>query len=172
MDTNLALHDKLKQLRLQNNYSQNQIAEHLNISRQAVSQWERGIACPDIENITLLCKLYNISIDQLIGNSPDVEHTSKLDHCESHAFSISHETGLLTTDFLCFAVLLTISAQFPFLGIIVPILIRVWQKRHNKKQPFIFILCILCFIFSTYNTYAMISHLLFDIGTPTITPIP
>ncbi|EGO8651623.1 TPA: helix-turn-helix transcriptional regulator [Enterococcus faecalis] len=50
--------------RLQNGFSQNSLAEHLNISRQAISKWEQGICLPDIENIILLSQLYNITLDE------------------------------------------------------------------------------------------------------------
>lgn len=50
--------------RIKNGYSQSSLAEQLNISRQAVSKWERGIGLPDIENIILLSKLYNITLDE------------------------------------------------------------------------------------------------------------
>lgn len=49
-----------------NGFSQNDLATYLNISRQAISKWERGICLPDIENIILLVMLYNISLDNFI----------------------------------------------------------------------------------------------------------
>lgn len=168
MNAHLTLHEKLKYLRVQNNLSQNAIADYLNISRQAVSQWERGITYPDIENITMLCKLYNISIEQLLDSNQDISCNPK--SVESNS-SISQQPKTFSIEFLCLAVILTLSAQFPFLGIIVPILVVAWQKKYKKRYYFIYILCIFCFIFSMYNTYAMISHLFFDIGSATITPM-
>lgn len=49
-----------------NGFSQNDLATYLNISRQAISKWERGICLPDIENIIILVRLYNISLDNFI----------------------------------------------------------------------------------------------------------
>jgi transcriptional regulator with XRE-family HTH domain len=50
--------------RIKNGFSQNSIAKYLNISRQAISKWEQGICLPDIENIILLSRLYNITLDE------------------------------------------------------------------------------------------------------------
>ena len=49
---------KLKKVREEKGFTQAEIAEYLGLSRQAISQWERGIAYPDIDNLMLLCKLY------------------------------------------------------------------------------------------------------------------
>ena len=54
-------------LRKQHGLSQEQLAEKLEVSRQAVSKWERGEASPDIENLSSLAKLYGITIDELVN---------------------------------------------------------------------------------------------------------
>ena len=64
-----SINSKLKELRIESNYSQAFVAEYLNISRQAISNWENGKSAPDLDNIVLLAKLYNISTDELLGNA-------------------------------------------------------------------------------------------------------
>ena len=59
--------NRLQKLRKEKGYSQEQLAEHLGISRQAVSKWERAEASPDTDNLIELAKLYNVSIDILLG---------------------------------------------------------------------------------------------------------
>lgn len=61
--------DKLIALRKKNNLTQESLAEKLNISRQAVSKWESGTSMPDMEKITLLCKVLNCNLDELIDDS-------------------------------------------------------------------------------------------------------
>lgn len=63
MDTTIS--DKLLALRKQNGLSQEELAEKLGISRQAISKWERAEASPDTENLIALAKIYNISLDKL-----------------------------------------------------------------------------------------------------------
>lgn len=58
--------EKLKQCRTENNLSQENVAEQLNVTRQAVSKWERGINEPDIETIIRLSDMYKVTIDQLL----------------------------------------------------------------------------------------------------------
>ena len=70
--------DKLAKLRRGNNMSQEQLAELLGVSRQAVSKWESGNSMPDMEKIMQLCKILNCSLDELVddvacGNSKIVE---------------------------------------------------------------------------------------------------
>lgn len=67
MDTKFA--DRLIKLRKEHGYSQDDLAEKLNVSRQAISKRERGEALPDTENLIELAKLYNISLDELVGLS-------------------------------------------------------------------------------------------------------
>lgn len=59
---------KLKDLRRQANMSQEKMAEKLRVSRQAVTKWETGVGVPDIENVKAIASLFDISIDELLGN--------------------------------------------------------------------------------------------------------
>jgi len=65
MDYKIA--DKLIELRRNHGYSQDQLADRLFISRQAVSKWERAESLPDTENLIALSKLYGVSIDELLN---------------------------------------------------------------------------------------------------------
>lgn len=60
------LAENLVLLRKNNNFTQDDIAEKMYVSRQAVSKWERGESIPDIETIKALSDLYGITIDDLI----------------------------------------------------------------------------------------------------------
>ena len=57
---------KLKSLRNQTNMTQKDLADKLNISRQAVKKWEKGVGLPDIENLTKISYVFNTTIDQLV----------------------------------------------------------------------------------------------------------
>jgi transcriptional regulator with XRE-family HTH domain len=58
----------LRNLRKKNGYTQEKLSLELKVSRQTISNWERGISLPDIENISLLSKFYNVPIGYLLGN--------------------------------------------------------------------------------------------------------
>lgn len=62
----MEISERLQQLRKKENYSQEKLAELLGISRQAVSKWESGQGCPDIDNIIKLTEIYHVSADYLL----------------------------------------------------------------------------------------------------------
>lgn len=64
------LANKLYELRKVSGLSQEEFAEKLNVSRQAVSKWERGETLPDTDNLITIAKLYGISLDELISHNP------------------------------------------------------------------------------------------------------
>ena len=59
--------DVLLQLRTQKGYSQDELAEQVFVTRQAVSRWENGETVPGTETLKLLSKLFNVSINTLLG---------------------------------------------------------------------------------------------------------
>ena len=78
MQNNTELSERLRQFRKNAGLSQEQLAEALDISRQAVSKWESGTTSPDIHNIIQLGKLYGVSTDSiLLGESPAPQKEEK-----------------------------------------------------------------------------------------------
>ncbi len=59
--------EKLKSLRKQKEISQEQLAEKLHVSRQAITKWESGNGIPDIENLIAISSLFNESLDSLLS---------------------------------------------------------------------------------------------------------
>ena len=60
--------EKLVVMRKKNNMSQEQLADRLNVSRQAVSKWESGNSVPDMTKIMELCKILNCSLEELVDD--------------------------------------------------------------------------------------------------------
>lgn len=60
---------KISEFRKDSNMTQMELAERLNISFQAVSNWERGNSMPDISKLPELAELFGISIDELLGKN-------------------------------------------------------------------------------------------------------
>lgn len=58
---------RIKELRLKNSLSQNELAEKVIITPQAVSKWERGISLPDITMIQKLSEIFDVSISYLLS---------------------------------------------------------------------------------------------------------
>ena len=66
---------KLVSLRKQKGITQMELAEKLNVSRQAISRWEVGLAVPTTDNLKVLSELYGVSIDYLLNDA--AENVSK-----------------------------------------------------------------------------------------------
>ena len=57
----------LKELRHKANITQEQLADQLSLSPQAVSRWENGLAMPDISNLPKIALFFGVSVDFLLG---------------------------------------------------------------------------------------------------------
>ena len=64
----------LSALRQYHKYSQEEVAEKVGVSRQAVAKWESGETVPDILNCNALAELYDVSLDSLIHYDQEKEH--------------------------------------------------------------------------------------------------
>ena len=82
----MLLGEKLRKLRIARQLSQEQLADKLQVSRQAISKWELGESIPDTENLILLSKFYGVSIDYLLLNELNI--SSELETKRSRSFPI------------------------------------------------------------------------------------
>ncbi len=62
----MTIGEKIAKLRIKNNITQEQLADELNVSRQAISRWEINLTLPQIDKIIQLCKFFNITTDELL----------------------------------------------------------------------------------------------------------
>lgn len=67
-------YEKLRDLRIQSNMSQEQLAELLHVTRQTVSKWEQGVNQPDIYTLKQYASIFNVSLDELIGDGINVKN--------------------------------------------------------------------------------------------------
>lgn len=68
----MSLAEKLVSLRKRAGLTQLDLAEKLNVSRQAISRWEVGIAVPSTDNLKVLGELYGVPIDSLLNDEMEV----------------------------------------------------------------------------------------------------
>ena len=72
----MKFHEKLLELRKNANMTQNDLADRLNVSRQAVSRWEMGTAMPDVDNLVAMSDLFGVSLDYLLKDQAPQEHAA------------------------------------------------------------------------------------------------
>lgn len=63
----MKLPNKIIKLRKENGWSQEELAEKLDVSRQAISRWENGTALPDAQNVLQISKLFHVTTDYLLN---------------------------------------------------------------------------------------------------------
>ena len=72
---------RLRQLRKERHITQDALAEKLKLTKQAVSQWERGIREPNFETLEMIADYFNVDTDYLIGRE---DHTTLLLNGDEH----------------------------------------------------------------------------------------
>ena len=77
---------RIKQLRSAKGFTQEMLAEKMNVSRSAIAKWEADGGIPDVDNLIQLSFVFNISVDELVGNAAH------------HAIS-EHSKGVETTNY-------------------------------------------------------------------------
>lgn len=169
----MELHEKLKNARQNVGYSQETVAQKLNLSRQAISRWETGKACPDIHVLAVLSKLYGISLDDLTSDLPDTTATQP----ESAIPTLSHDTEVVTeiqkmkSDFhkLLIIAAAVLSCLIPVLGLIVSTGILIYCI--HKKESFnrlLWSVMFICIIINIFNSFTMLNEWYFHIGKASV----
>lgn len=66
--------DKIKQLRISKNLTQQQLADKMHVTKQAISKWEKGKSIPDIASIELLSDFFGVSVDYFVNNNIEMQN--------------------------------------------------------------------------------------------------
>ena len=75
--------ERIQNLRQKKGWSQERLGQELNLSRQSISKWESGTATPTVDNLKELAKIFDVSVDSLLGNEiniPDKEENKRVDN--------------------------------------------------------------------------------------------
>lgn len=86
----MLFNEKLKRIRKENNLTQEELSEKLNVSRQAITKWESGEGIPDIENLKQISNMFNISIDELVKEEKDINIDAKKQYMSVNELEIDH----------------------------------------------------------------------------------
>lgn len=100
----LKIGEKIKELRKSQDVTQEKLADYLNISYQAVSKWENGLALPDITLLPQLANFFGVTADELLGVTKP-EQSEELIKYEKQYFKFGREGKVLEKIALCREVL-------------------------------------------------------------------
>lgn len=150
--------ENLRELRKCNGLSQEELAQKLNVSRQAVSKWENGSGYPELDKLLLLCELFHCTMDALLKGDVKETDVVSIERYEHHCNTQSKATTLgvfLIMQAVTLGAFLepyfdgkteAIVGMFFFLFIAVGVLIIVYygmqdtdfKKRYPKKPMHIY----------------------------------
>lgn len=127
-DIQMNLSAKLTSLRKQKGLTQMDLAEKLNVSRQAISRWEVGTAVPSTDNLKVLSELYGVTVDYLLND--DTVPISK----EREPISVNESNKPKTRKFM---MLLLFAVDAIVVAIIASILtiVLIQNKDQNQVVP-------------------------------------
>lgn len=77
IDRKIIIGTRIKQLRQNNNLTQTELGNKLNVIKQTISSWETGISSPSNETIIIMSSLFGVSVDYLLGNDVPKETSAK-----------------------------------------------------------------------------------------------
>ena len=89
-----AVGEKIHNLRTERGYSQDELAEMLFVSRQAVSRWELGLTLPSVDNLAELCKLFEVTFEELLCMGQPVSFGEDIFKGHSRSFVVQSITNL------------------------------------------------------------------------------
>lgn len=137
----MKLSEKILGLRKSHGMSQEDLAEKLNVSRQAVSRWESGTAMPDANNILQISKLFGVTTDYLLNDDyqsdddlPKVKEVQKGNLGQVMVYMIILEVMILLMQFMTTVILQNVFFAFlsfiPFIAVI-----GGFEYGYRKKSP-------------------------------------
>ena len=102
---------KLKDARMRSGFTQESVAEKVNVSRQTISNWENEKSYPDITSVIELSNLYSISLDELLkGDEKMMEH---LEESTNVVKSTRKLIGVILLNIITVILLITLSMFLP-----------------------------------------------------------
>lgn len=106
---NIETANRLLQYRKENNLSQEELAEKIGVSRQAVSKWERAEASPDTDNLIRLAEIYGVTLDEMLTGKktqtepePEPQPEPQTDESDTGSFEPDPDTNYTQYDKVSF----------------------------------------------------------------------
>ena len=126
----MKLSDKIIDLRKSKAMTQEELAERLNVSRQAVSRWEVGAAVPSTDNLKILSELYGVSVDDILkGEAVVIPQNSDTLDTPPEPLMETQQNRKRKIAIACALILLTLAA------IIVVGVTKIREREENEHFP-------------------------------------
>lgn len=156
-----------KYYREKNGLSQEELANKLHISRQAVSRWENDWNIPDITNLKELCRLYNITLDELLRDTINEENpvdTIQISENLQREEREPTDKRRLLQDTILMCAMLVIGCPLGIFGVFIAGYILYFCCKNKQYSKIMILFCILAIMISLWNTWGYLNTFFFDIG--------
>lgn len=124
----MSLAEKIVSLRKQKGLTQMDLAEQLNVSRQAISRWEVGAAVPSTDNLKVLGELYGVPVDYLLNDDTTEAIQSTREAEENPKVKVTAQKKVKYKLFLICVAVIAIAAVI-LIGTLVP------RNNHDQVIP-------------------------------------
>ncbi len=125
---------RIYELRLKNNLSQDTLADKLGVSRQAISKWENQMSVPEIDKIVQMSEIFDVSLDYLIkGKESFSEKTIPEEAIKEAGFSKGKIKQIFGFVFLIFGILMLLVNLIFSVPLVVEGLFLIFHKETDIK---------------------------------------
>lgn len=88
------LQENLKNLRKREGYSQEELAIRLNVVRQTISKWEKGLSVPDADMLLKIAEVYDVSVDEILGVTIDTTKEEEINAIAEQLVRINEQLAI------------------------------------------------------------------------------
>lgn len=145
----MKFNEKLLELRKQKGLSQEELSYKLNVARQTISKWESGITTPDFDNLIKLSKIFEISIDEFVGNdfvktdeNKKEEKENKIENAtkneKNKVLKIIYSIWICILIFITIVFSITIFVRYKIIDNIAQRLVYTYNSKENKVNEYMF----------------------------------
>lgn len=127
-DIQMNLSAKLTSLRKQKGLTQMDLAEKLNVSRQAISRWEVGTAVPSTDNLKVLSELYGVTVDYLLNDGTVQIHEERAPISVSKNHTPKTRKSMILLLFVVDAIVAAVIAS-------ILTVVSIQNKNQNQVVP-------------------------------------
>ena len=149
----MSFSDNLQVLRKRNNLTQEQLAEQLEVSRQAVSKWESGQSYPEMEKLLIICDMFHCDMDSLVKGDMTLEDQAdaagydRFMNCFSHRITacvtlilaavtlMAFLDGIVHEDILAIFLIAVVGVSVAVM-IVTGISMEAFEKKYPHIQDF------------------------------------
>ena len=150
----MEFNEKLQELRKQKNMTQDELAEHLYVSRTAISKWESGRGYPSIDSLKEIAKYFSVTIDELLSSN-EVLSIAEEDNKQKEN-GIVQEVSLLSLNGIAtylktsyYAIVISIAVYGILTLTFQNYQKTFWVKNRNKISLILNVAAVLLFIISS-----------------------